>query len=126
MLTFAKILGKRDMPVFEILLARSSSILIIALIVCAKDGVNPFGNRYPCHLFPTYVNLSMSSKVSLQCLSTLRPLFQCCLQRFRTDDANLVDMPRIVCYLLGAVGHLVRLCPQPTIRNMLLLAVLCQ
>lgn len=45
MLTFAKILGKREMPVFEILLARSSSILIIALLVCAKERVNPFGNR---------------------------------------------------------------------------------
>ncbi len=45
MLTFAKILGKRQMPVFEILLARSSSILVIALLVCAKERVNPFGNR---------------------------------------------------------------------------------
>ena len=45
MLTFAKILGKENMPVFEILLARSSSILIVSLIVCAKDRVNPFGNR---------------------------------------------------------------------------------
>lgn len=45
MLTLAKLLGKDKMPVFEILLARSSSILVIALIVCAKDGVNPFGNR---------------------------------------------------------------------------------
>ena len=46
MLTFAKLLGKKQMPTFEILLARSSSILIIALIMCAKDRVNPFGNRY--------------------------------------------------------------------------------
>jgi len=45
MLTFAKLLGKDKMPVFEILLARSSTILFIALIMCAKDGVNPFGNR---------------------------------------------------------------------------------
>jgi drug/metabolite transporter (DMT)-like permease len=45
MLSFAKILGQREMPVFEILLARSSTILVIALIICAKDGVNPFGNR---------------------------------------------------------------------------------
>lgn len=45
MLTFAKLLGERKMPVFEILLARSTSILAIALVICAKDGVNPFGNR---------------------------------------------------------------------------------
>lgn len=45
MLTFAKLLGRREMPVFEILLARSTSILAIALTICAKDHVNPFGNR---------------------------------------------------------------------------------
>ena len=45
MLTFAKLLGQRQMPVFEILLARSTTILTIALIICAKDRVNPFGNR---------------------------------------------------------------------------------
>ena len=46
MLTFAKILGKKHLPVFEILLTRSMSILVISLLICAKDRVNPFGNRY--------------------------------------------------------------------------------
>ncbi|KAK9829224.1 hypothetical protein WJX72_004585 [[Myrmecia] bisecta] len=45
MLVFAKILGERHMPVFEILLARSTIICAIALVKCAKDRVNPLGNR---------------------------------------------------------------------------------
>ncbi|KAK9837654.1 hypothetical protein WJX74_002242 [Apatococcus lobatus] len=45
MLTFAKLLGQRKFPVMEILGARSSTIMVIALCVCAWDKVNPFGNR---------------------------------------------------------------------------------
>ena len=68
MLTFAKILGKQDMPVFEILLARSSSILVIALCVCAKERVNPFGNRqdldaHPMHSYCSGIILSERCQV---------------------------------------------------------------
>ena len=49
-LTLGICAGARKFPVMEILGARSSTIMIIALIVCAWDKVNPFGNRYPLAL----------------------------------------------------------------------------
>ncbi|KAK9865750.1 hypothetical protein WJX84_008399 [Apatococcus fuscideae] len=45
MLVFAKLLGKRKFPVFEILGCRSCTIMFISLCICAWDRVNPFGNR---------------------------------------------------------------------------------
>lgn len=45
MLICAKLLGRRDYPVWQALLARSGSIMTFALIACARQRVNPFGNR---------------------------------------------------------------------------------
>lgn len=44
-LVFAKKLSHWHMPVFEILMARSSTIMCFALIGCAWKGITPFGHR---------------------------------------------------------------------------------
>ena len=46
MLICAKRLKQHGFPVWQNLLARSLSIMTFALIACAKQRVNPFGNRY--------------------------------------------------------------------------------
>lgn len=45
MLICAKTLKQHGFPVWQNLLARSLSIMIFALIACARQRVNPFGNR---------------------------------------------------------------------------------
>ena len=45
MLICAKSLAKRGFPTWQNLLCRSLSIMAVALIICAKQRVNPFGNR---------------------------------------------------------------------------------
>lgn len=45
MLICAKTLKQHGFPVWQNLLARSLSIMTFALIACARQGVNPFGNR---------------------------------------------------------------------------------
>lgn len=46
MLICAKRLKQHGFPVWQNLLARSLSIMTFALIACARQRVNPFGNRY--------------------------------------------------------------------------------
>ena len=46
MLICAKTLSKRGFPTWQNLLCRSLSIMAVALVICAKQKVNPFGNRY--------------------------------------------------------------------------------
>ena len=46
MLICAKTLSRRGFPTWQNLLCRSLSIMAVALVICAKQKVNPFGNRY--------------------------------------------------------------------------------
>lgn len=67
MLICAKTLSKRGFPTWQNLLCRSLSIMAVALVICAKQRVNPFGNRsvylvaangvhaWPSHYVCTYV-----------------------------------------------------------------------
>lgn len=45
MLICAKTLKQHGFPVWQNLLARSLSIMTFSLIACARQRVNPFGNR---------------------------------------------------------------------------------
>lgn len=51
MLICAKTLKQHGFPVWQNLLARSLSIMTFSLIACARQHVNPFGNRYSSNMF---------------------------------------------------------------------------